>query len=50
MLDHSAIPIEAWQFALDRADNDDDRVWLGRANHAILTGRFRAAADWLRAA
>jgi enediyne biosynthesis protein E4 len=47
MLDHSTIPVEAWQFALDKADNDDDRVWLGRAHHAILIGRFRDAADEL---
>jgi enediyne biosynthesis protein E4 len=44
MLDHSSIPVEAWQFALAKADNDDDRVWLGRAHHAIRTGRFRDAA------
>jgi tetratricopeptide (TPR) repeat protein len=47
MLDHSAIPVEVWQFALDNAENGDDRVWLGRAHHAILIGRFRAAAEWL---
>ena len=48
-LDHSAISIETWRFALDRADNDDDRVWLGRAHHAMLTGQFRAATNWIRA-
>jgi thioredoxin-like negative regulator of GroEL len=48
MLDHSSIPIEAWQLALDKADNDDDRVWLGRAHHAILVGRFHDAADVLQ--
>ena len=47
MLDHSTIPIEAWQLALDKTDNDDDRVWLGRAHHAILVGRFRDASKWL---
>ena len=47
MLDHSAIPVEVWSFALDHADNDDDRVWLGRAHHAIKTGNFRVAARWL---
>ncbi len=47
MLDHSATAVEVWKFALDHADNGDDRVWLGRAHHAILTGRFRAAAEWL---
>src|SRR5262249_34587591 len=47
LLDHSPMPVEAWQRALDVADKDDDRVWLGRANQAILTGRFAAASDWL---
>src|SRR5262249_9415699 len=47
MLDHGPVPVEAWQIALEKADNQDDRVWLGRANHAILTGRFRDAAGWL---
>jgi thioredoxin-like negative regulator of GroEL len=48
MLDHSPVPVEAWQIALDKADDEDDRVWLGRANHAILTGRFGDAAGWLK--
>jgi enediyne biosynthesis protein E4 len=47
LLDHSAIPVEVWGAALDAADNDDDRVWLGRAHRAILTGRFQTAARWL---
>ncbi len=47
MLDHSPVPVEAWQIALDKADHADDRVWLGRANHAILLGRFGDAASWL---
>jgi len=46
-LDHSPMPVEAWNRALESADGNDDRVWLGRANNAILTGRFAAAADWL---
>jgi tetratricopeptide (TPR) repeat protein len=46
-LDHSAMPVESWKRALESADDNDDRVWLGRANNAILTGRFAAAADWL---
>ena len=32
---------------IDAADGDDDRVWLGRANAAITTGRFDEAAPWL---
>ena len=48
LLDHSPMPVEAWeQRALDQADPEDDRVWLGRANLAILTGRFAEAAGWL---
>lgn len=48
LLDHSPMPVEAWeQRALDRADPQDDRVWLGRANVAILTGRYAEATDWL---
>src|SRR5262249_44646490 len=46
-LDHSPRPVESWRRALESADGNDDRVWLGRANSAILTGRFAAAADWL---
>jgi enediyne biosynthesis protein E4 len=46
-LDHSPMPVESWQLALSKADNEDDRVWLGRANHDILTGQFTLAADWL---
>jgi tetratricopeptide (TPR) repeat protein len=47
LLDRSPMPVEAVQGALDRADGEDDRVWLGRANIAILTGRFAEAAGWL---
>ena len=47
LLDHAAIPAEVWQHTLEKADRDDDRVWLGRASHAILIGRFPAAAEWL---
>ena len=49
MLDHSPVPVELLSYALNRADNDDDRVWLGRARHAILTGGFSDAAKWLEA-
>ncbi|MGP0065833.1 MAG: tetratricopeptide repeat protein, partial [Isosphaeraceae bacterium] len=47
LLDHSPTPVEAWFRALEAADKDDDRVWLGKGNHAILTGRFEEAASWL---
>jgi enediyne biosynthesis protein E4 len=46
-LDHSPEPVEAWKLALERADAEDDRVWLGRANQAIMTGCFTDAASWL---
>jgi enediyne biosynthesis protein E4 len=46
-LDRSPMPVESWGLALSKADNEDDRVWLGRANQAILTGQFSVAADWL---
>ena len=43
-LDHSPMPVEAWKKALEAADGDDDRVWLGRSNVAITTGNWAAAA------
>ena len=46
-VDHSPMPVESWGLALEKADGDDDRVWLGRANVAILTGRFAEAAPLL---
>ncbi len=46
-LEHSPMPVESWLRALDKANDSDDRVWLGRANHAIVTGRFAEAARWL---
>ena len=46
-VDHSPMPVESWGLALEKADGDDDRVWLGRANVAIMTGRFAEAAPWL---
>jgi enediyne biosynthesis protein E4 len=46
-LDHSPMPVEAWKKALEAADGDDDRVWLGRANVAITTGDWGEAAPWL---
>jgi enediyne biosynthesis protein E4 len=46
-LEHSPMPVESWRRALDKADDGDDRVWLGRANNAIMTGRFEDAARWL---
>jgi tetratricopeptide (TPR) repeat protein len=45
--DNSPMPVEAVEKALDAADNADDRVWLARANHAILTGHSDVAAEWL---
>ena len=46
-LDLAPKPIESLKKSLPTADNNDDRVWLGRANHAILTGQFAEAKSWL---
>jgi tetratricopeptide (TPR) repeat protein len=46
-LDHSPMPVESWNRALEVADADDDRVWLGRANNAVASGRFDEASGWL---
>ncbi len=45
--DTEPIPVDGWKVLLDKADQDDDRVWLGRARHALLTGRFDEAQTWL---
>jgi tetratricopeptide (TPR) repeat protein len=45
--DTTPVPVEALQLALEKADDTDDRVWLGRANQGILTGRFPYAAGWI---
>jgi len=47
MLDHVAIPAEVWRQILEKADQNDDRVWLARANHDILIGHLTSAAKWL---
>jgi tetratricopeptide (TPR) repeat protein len=49
LLDNSPMPVEALGLALERADDSDDRVWLGRANHAILVGRHDDARKLLEA-
>jgi enediyne biosynthesis protein E4 len=46
-VDFTAKPVELLKSSLDAADRDDDRVWLGRANHAILSGHFADASVWL---
>ncbi len=40
-------PVELLKDSLSRSDQNDDRVWLGWANHAILTGQFAEARSWL---
>jgi enediyne biosynthesis protein E4 len=47
VLDHTPMPVEAWRKSLEAADGDDDRVWLGKANVEITTGRFDEAGPWL---
>src|SRR5262249_22074088 len=48
-LDHSAFPVDYVRKTLDGGDSDDDRVWLGKANLAIWSGRFAEAATLLEA-
>src|SRR6185312_7166800 len=45
--DTEPVPVEGWKVLLDAADPKDDRAWLGRARHAILTGQLELAATWL---
>src|SRR5262249_19308801 len=45
--DTEPVPVDAWKLLLDAAANQDDRVWLGRARHAVLTLRFGDAEKWL---
>ncbi len=40
-------PVDLLKSSLRAADQDDDRVWLGWANHAILIGQFDEARSWL---
>jgi tetratricopeptide (TPR) repeat protein len=45
--DTEAVPVDGWKVLLDQADQNDDRVWLGQARLATLTGRFADARTWL---
>ncbi len=45
--DTEPVPVDGWKVLLDEADQKDDRVWLGKARHAILTGHFDEARAWL---
>lgn len=47
LLDHFAYPATFIKDALARGSERDDRVRLGRANHAIAAGRFDEAEPWL---
>jgi thioredoxin-like negative regulator of GroEL len=49
LLDHSAFPVPMVRDVLRRADPADDRVWLGQANLAILTGHLEEAARHIEA-
>jgi enediyne biosynthesis protein E4 len=44
-LDTTAWSMEGWALALANAAANDDRVWLGRANLAVMTGRYREAGE-----
>ncbi len=41
-------PVEVLKAGLLKGDKNDDRVWLGWANHSILTGQFDEARTWLK--
>jgi tetratricopeptide (TPR) repeat protein len=45
--DTEPVPAHAWKLLLDAAAQEDDRVWLGQARHAVLTGGFADAEKWL---
>jgi enediyne biosynthesis protein E4 len=45
--DTEPVPVDGWKLFLDAAANQDDRVWLGRARHALLIGKFGDAEKWL---
>ncbi|WP_422927928.1 FG-GAP-like repeat-containing protein [Singulisphaera sp. PoT] len=49
LIDNTPVPAEALATVLAKADPEDDRVWLGRANLATLTGRFDEAKQQLEA-
>ncbi len=48
-LDSAPVPIELTRRALEKANENDDRVWLARANVAIRTGQLERVAEWLDA-
>ncbi len=49
-VDFESLPVDAFQRLLDRAGHqaqEDDRVWLGKANLAIRNGQFAEARRWI---
>ena len=48
-IDVAPLALEMTRNTLEKGANDDDRVWLARANLAIRTGQFDSAARWLDA-
>ncbi|MGO9469033.1 MAG: FG-GAP-like repeat-containing protein [Isosphaeraceae bacterium] len=49
LLEDAAFPLDYVKSSLAAADQEDDRVWLGKANLAIWTGQFGEAARRLDA-
>jgi tetratricopeptide (TPR) repeat protein len=49
ILEDAAFPLDYVKNSLAAGDQEDDRVWLGKANLAIWTGQFGEAARWLDA-
>jgi enediyne biosynthesis protein E4 len=45
--DTEPVPVDGWKVFLDAADQKDDRVWLGKARHALLTRQFDTARKGL---
>jgi tetratricopeptide (TPR) repeat protein len=45
--DSEPLPVDGWKLMLDRADGQDDRVWLARGRHANVTARYDDARQWL---
>ncbi|HKI19931.1 MAG TPA: FG-GAP-like repeat-containing protein, partial [Isosphaeraceae bacterium] len=49
LLEDAAFPLDYVKNSLAAGDQEDDRVWLGKANLAIWTGQFSESARWLDA-
>ncbi|MGP0067533.1 MAG: FG-GAP-like repeat-containing protein [Isosphaeraceae bacterium] len=48
-LGSAPVPVELTRRTLEKADENDDRVWLARANLAIRSGQLERVPEWLDA-